>query len=249
MTALLMLVGALAITQTTGPGTTEPGPPPLTLEVPALPPIDPAKPTLFLIGDSTVKVGTPGQVGWGEEIGALFDMSRINVVNYARRRPQQPHVPSPRASGTRRSRRCSRATSSSSSSATTTARSCQTTRPRPRLAPGHRRRDARGDVTLTSTYEVVHTYGWYLRKYIADVRERGATPIVCSLVPRKTWKDGHIRRVKSTRRGRMTSPTPRARPSSTSTPSSLVGTRRWSPRSSTRCSRMSARTRRPPAPA
>jgi hypothetical protein len=39
---------------------------------------------------------------------------------------------------------------------------------------------------------VVHTYGWYLRKFIADAKARGATPIVCTLVPRKIWKDGKI---------------------------------------------------------
>jgi hypothetical protein len=36
------------------------------------------------------------------------------------------------------------------------------------------------------------TFGWYLRKFIADTRARGATPIVCSLVPRKIWRDGKI---------------------------------------------------------
>jgi len=38
----------------------------------------------------------------------------------------------------------------------------------------------------------VHTYGWYMRKYIQDAKAKGATPIVCSLVPRKIWKDGKI---------------------------------------------------------
>lgn len=49
--------------------------------------------------------------------------------------------------------------------------------------------------------ETVHTFGWYLRKYIADVKAKGAMPIICSLVPRKIWVDGHIRRNTSTYRG------------------------------------------------
>jgi lysophospholipase L1-like esterase len=59
------------------------------------------------------------------------------------------------------------------------------------------------DVTnpRTGKVETVHTYGWYLRKYIADVRAKGATPILCSLVPRKIWVDGHIRRQTDTYRG------------------------------------------------
>ena len=77
--AWLLLASAVCVAQTQ-----EPGPPPLSLELPPLPPIDPSRPTLFLVGDSTVKVGTPGQVGWGEVVGDHFDLTRINVVNYAR---------------------------------------------------------------------------------------------------------------------------------------------------------------------
>jgi lysophospholipase L1-like esterase len=44
----------------------------------------------------------------------------------------------------------------------------------------------------TGRKEVVHTYGWYLRKYIADARARGAMPIVLSPVPRNIWKDGKV---------------------------------------------------------
>ena len=43
-------------------------------------------------------------------------------------------------------------------------------------------------------YEVVYTFGWYLRKFIQDVREKGGTPILLSLTPRNIWKDGHIER-------------------------------------------------------
>ena len=43
-------------------------------------------------------------------------------------------------------------------------------------------------------YEVVYSFGWYLRKFIDDVREKGATPILVSLTPRNIWRDGHIER-------------------------------------------------------
>jgi len=43
-------------------------------------------------------------------------------------------------------------------------------------------------------YEVVYTFGWYLRKFINDVREKGGTPILLSLTPRNIWRDGHIER-------------------------------------------------------
>ena len=40
-------------------------------------------PTLFIVGDSTVKNGTRGQQGWGDPIAKLFDTSRIKVENHA----------------------------------------------------------------------------------------------------------------------------------------------------------------------
>jgi lysophospholipase L1-like esterase len=45
---------------------------------------------------------------------------------------------------------------------------------------------------LTGQHEEVHSYGWYLRKYIRDANARGIVPIVCSPVPRKMWKEGRI---------------------------------------------------------
>src|SRR5260370_33842131 len=59
------------------------------------PPADPKLPTLFLVGDSTVRNGhadgAGGQWGWGEPLVDLFDTSKINVDNRAiggrRRRP------------------------------------------------------------------------------------------------------------------------------------------------------------------
>ena len=37
--------------------------------------------------------------------------------------------------------------------------------------------------------EIVHTYGWYLRRFISDTESKGATAIVLSPVPRNYWKD------------------------------------------------------------
>jgi lysophospholipase L1-like esterase len=49
-------------------------------------------------------------------------------------------------------------------------------------------------VAATGKAEVVHTYGWYLRRYIADARAKGATPVVLSPIPRNIWKDGRVAR-------------------------------------------------------
>jgi hypothetical protein len=39
------------------------------------------------------------------------------------------------------------------------------------------------DNPITRKKEVVHTYGWYLRKYVADAREKKMTPILVSPIP------------------------------------------------------------------
>nr|WP_061437817.1 rhamnogalacturonan acetylesterase [Bacteroides intestinalis] len=46
----------------------------------------------------------------------------------------------------------------------------------------------------TGKYQVVYTFGWYLRKFIRDAQEKGAIPIVLSHTPRNKWKDGQIER-------------------------------------------------------
>jgi lysophospholipase L1-like esterase len=47
---------------------------------------------------------------------------------------------------------------------------------------------------VTHNKETIHTYGWYLRQYVQETKAKGATPIVCSPVPRNTWIDGKIKR-------------------------------------------------------
>src|ERR1051326_530259 len=148
------------------------------------------KPTLYLIGDSTVNTPTKGQLGWGKPIANLFDTNRINVLNKAR--------------GGRSSR--------------TYYTEGVWEEVRSGLKPGDfvlmqfghndggplsdsRARASikgNGDETqeienkTTGKKETVHTYGWYLRTYIKDTKAAGATPIVLSLIPRNIWKEGKV---------------------------------------------------------
>ncbi|KAF7553270.1 hypothetical protein G7Z17_g3745 [Cylindrodendrum hubeiense] len=49
-------------------------------------------------------------------------------------------------------------------------------------------------VTTTSgAEETVHTFGWYLRKMITDVRAKGATPILSGMVNRNYWDGDTLR--------------------------------------------------------
>jgi lysophospholipase L1-like esterase len=47
---------------------------------------------------------------------------------------------------------------------------------------------------LNGTYELVYSFGWYLKKFIDDVREKGGTPILVSLTPRNEWTARKIER-------------------------------------------------------
>jgi rhamnogalacturonan acetylesterase len=152
-------------------------------------------PTLFLIGDSTVRNGqgngANGQWGWGEPLAAFFDETKINVVN--------------RALGGRSSRTYLTGGQWDSVLAVLKRGDFVV------MQFGHNdggavnddsraRGSIRGtgdetqeiDNLLTKQHEVVHSFGWYMRRFISDARSKGATPIVCSLVPRKIWKDGRI---------------------------------------------------------
>jgi len=160
-------------------------------------PRDPNLPTLFLIGDSTVRNGhgdgANGQWGWGEPLVDLFDTSKINVVNRAigglssRTYLTQGHwdiVLKMIKPGDFVIMQFGHNDGG----------------PLDDLARARGSLKGTGDETrevdnpITRQHEVVHTYGWYLRRFIADTRAKGATPIVCSPIPRKLWKDGKIER-------------------------------------------------------
>jgi lysophospholipase L1-like esterase len=152
-------------------------------------------PTLFLIGDSTVRNGAGDgankQWGWGEPIAAYFDPAKITVLNRAR--------------GGRSSR------TFLTEGLWDQVLSAMKPGDFVLIQFGHNdggpindASRARGtikgvgeeaeeiDNLLTKKHEVVHSYGWYLRKYISDVRAKGATPVICSPVPRKIWKEDRI---------------------------------------------------------
>lgn len=152
---------------------------------------NPSLPTLYLVGDSTMKVGTPGQRGWGDELAPFFDPAKINVVN--------------QAIGGRSSR--------TYQAEGRWASMLVMVRPGDYVIiqfghndPGpindnfRARGTIRGggeetqeiDNILTHRHENVHSFGWYMRKYANDVKGKGATPIILSLVPRNSWKDGKV---------------------------------------------------------
>ena len=145
-------------------------------------------PALYIIGDSTVKNGTRGQMGWGDPLSNWFDSKRIRVVNRAR---------GGRSSRTFRTEGLWDQVLSElrpgdfvlmqfghndgGSLAKSTRASLK--------GSGEETEEVRDD--KTGKVETVHTFGWYIRHYAAEARMKGATPIVCSLIPRNIWSSDH----------------------------------------------------------
>ncbi len=171
-------------------------------------PADPKLPSLFLIGDSTVRngagdgqgLGAEGQWGWGEPIVAYFDPAKVNVMNCAvgglssRTYLTQGHWD--RVMGMLKPGDVVLMQFGHNDDYALNDEPPGPLRARGTLK-GIGEETKEIDNVMTKKHEVVHTYGWYLRKFIADARAKGATPIVCSLIPRKIWTDdGKIKRGK-----------------------------------------------------
>jgi hypothetical protein len=46
---------------------------------------------------------------------------------------------------------------------------------------------------LTNKDEIIHSYGWYLRKYVTDAQSKGAAMvIICTLIPRNHWTNAAV---------------------------------------------------------
>lgn len=158
------------------------------------------KPVLYIIGDSTVRngngTGADSLWGWGSLISPWFDTSRISIDN--------------RALGGRSSR--------TFITEGRWERIMQTLRPGDFVIMQFGHNDAsplddtaRARGTLKGTgseeqeiynpirkqQETVHTYGWYMRRYVNDAKSKGAIAIICSPVPRDNWKNGKVMRADS----------------------------------------------------
>ena len=161
--------------------------PPEKAAVPA-----PSRPALFLIGDSTVNTPTKGVAGWGTPLAALFDKTKVNVENRAR---------GGRSSRTYYTEGLWDEVAASLKPGDFVLMQFGHNDGGP-LTGGRARASIKGngeetkavEDQTTGKKELVHTYGWYLRKYITDAKSKGATPIVLSLIPRNMWTDGKVNR-------------------------------------------------------
>jgi lysophospholipase L1-like esterase len=191
----LLGIAALLLVPITLTAQTPEAPPPVPPQAntPVDAPLNPALPTVFIVGDSTARNGA--NLGWGDHFAPLFDTTRINVANRAR------------------AGRSSRTYMNEGLWTKTLAEikpgdfvliqmghndggNLGGSKPRGTLKGiGEETQDIPQTTgPLAGTTETVHTYGWYIRKYIAESRAKGATPILLTVTIRNIWKDGKIER-------------------------------------------------------
>lgn len=150
------------------------------------------KPVLYIIGDSTVRNTNRPQCGWGEMIGSYFDTTQISISNQAMAgRSTRTFI---------KEKRWEKVLSTIKKGDYLILQFGHNEGSKPDTSRGGYRGVLRGtgedSVSLTwkdSSIEVVHSYGWYLRKFIREAKAKGATPIVCSMIPRNQWTDSKVR--------------------------------------------------------
>ena len=150
---------------------------------------NPKLPTVFVVGDSTSRNGK--DLGWGDHFAHYFDLTRVNVANRAR--------------GGRSSRTFIHEGAWDKVLAEMKAGDFVLIQmghndggpiegPKSRASLKGIGNEQQEIVLADGTHEVVHTFGWYLRKYIADSRAKGATPILLTTTVRNIWINGKIER-------------------------------------------------------
>ena len=150
-------------------------------------------PTLYIIGDSTVRNTGAGQQGWGQALPAFFDTTRLHIVNNAMAgRSTRTFITEGRWDKTLAAVRPSDFVIMQFGHNEGSV---------PDTTKAGRRGVLRGTGPETKALtwpdghpETVNTYGWYLRKFIREAKAKGATPVVCSMIPRNEWRDGKVQR-------------------------------------------------------
>lgn len=151
-------------------------------------------PVLFTIGDSTVRNEDKGDGmwGWGSVIAECMDTTRITVENHAMAgRSARTFLDEGRWDKVYNALRPGDFVLIQFGH--NDAGDINTGKARAEL-PGAGGESRVFKMEATGKYQVIYTFGWYLRKFIMDVREKGAYPIVLSHTPRNKWDNGRIER-------------------------------------------------------
>ena len=155
---------------------------------------NPILPSVFVIGDSTAYCNGVNQRGWGDELSALFDPEKINICNRAR--------PGRSTRSFRNEGLWARVLTELKPGDVVLLQFGHNDADK--LAEGRCRGVLPGLGEETQTIilpdgnrEIVHTFGWYLRKFVEETKAKGVTPILLSLTVKNLWREGRLARHQS----------------------------------------------------
>lgn len=155
------------------------------------------KPTLFTVGDSTVKngkgKGAGGLWGWGDFIGQFLDTTKIKIENHAlggtsSRTFQDKGLWNVVLNKLKKGDYVLIQFGHNDDGPLNDSLRARGT------IKGIGNETQEIDNILTKKHETVHSYGWYIQKVIREAKAKGAIPIVCSPIPRNDWKEGKVPR-------------------------------------------------------
>lgn len=151
------------------------------------------KPVLYIIGDSTVRNTNRPQCGWGEMISELLDTAQLSVSNQAMAgRSTRTFI---------KEKRWEKVINAIKPGDYLIMQFGHNEGSKPDTSRAGYRGVLRGtgndSVSLNwgdTLTEVVHSYGWYLRKFVREAKAKGGIPVICSMIPRNQWADGKVKR-------------------------------------------------------
>ena len=155
---------------------------------------DSQKPVVFFTGDSTVKNADnddDGMWGWASQAQTVFDTTKVTLVNAARAgRSTRSFI---------REGLWEKVYNSLQPGDFVTIQFghndiCPITDGKARGVIASAKDTCHVYKLDNGTYELVYSFGWYLKKMIDATREKGATPILVSLTPRNEWPGGKVER-------------------------------------------------------
>ncbi|MEJ4088695.1 rhamnogalacturonan acetylesterase [Galbibacter orientalis] len=155
------------------------------------------KPTVYTVGDSTVKNGqgdgAAGLWGWGDFINQFLDTTKVKVKNHAlggtsSRTYIQKGLWKPVLDSLKKGDYVLLQFGHNDDGPINDDFRARGT------IKGIGSESEEIDNMLTGKHEVVHTYGWYLSKIIKEAKSKGAIPVVMSPIPRNKWEGKKVPR-------------------------------------------------------
>ncbi|OMQ10457.1 rhamnogalacturonan acetylesterase [[Flexibacter] sp. ATCC 35103] len=155
------------------------------------------KPTVFIVGDSTVKNGkgdgSGGLWGWGDYIGQFLDTTKVTIENHAlggtsSRTFQDKGLWNVVLNKLKKGDYVLIQFGHNDDGPIDDSLRARGT------IKGIGNETQEIDNILTKKHETVHSYGWYIDKIIREAKSKGAIAIVCSPIPRNDWKEGKVPR-------------------------------------------------------